>query len=157
MVTKVKGSLVGTKVAAAGFANVDSFLKDGTQKVLQRDLAALANTNVIGDQISLGIFKSNTLLDPRSYMWWDAAGAGVTVNIGDVNHANALGAAVSIAAAGNGALWAAFTPAKIGQPLWQVLGYASDPGGTIELLATIAGANVANAANVAWQILGTQR
>ena len=48
----------------------------------------------------------------------------------------------------------AWAPPWIGQPLWQHLGYAADPGGNIELLGTFAGANPANGKTLAWQIVG---
>lgn len=155
--TKLYGSLVGTPVQKSGFPAVSNFCKDGSDHILMRDTVAFANTNVIGDSVSLGVFRSAALISPSAKIWWDAFGAGVTMNIGDVNHANGLAAALDIHAAGAGDLIQTFTAAKMGQPLWKLLGYASDPGGAIELLGTIAGANVGNAANFAWQIAGLNR
>lgn len=154
----LKGSLVGALVAGLGFAGVNNFNKDGKDQTLRRDVVQFTNANVIGDQVDLGTYKSTAMFDPlTSWCWFDAFGAGVTLNIGDVNYPSGLAAALAISAAGNAALWKAFAAAKMSMPLWQALGYASDPGGTIQLLGTIAGANVANTANFAWQFKGANR
>jgi hypothetical protein len=147
------GSLVGTPIASgAGFAAVPNRFANGSDDLLIRDTVLTAG-NVIGDTVTLGTFKSTAFIDPASAIYFDAFGAGATLNIGDVNHVNGLTAAVSIAAAGSASLNGAFSAAKMGYPLWQRLGYASDPGGLITLIATFAGANPANA-NLAWKIVG---
>lgn len=146
------GSLVGALInAATGFAAVPNRFANGSNTVLVRDTATTAG-NVIGDTITLGVFKSTAYIDRGSTMWWGAFGAGCTLNVGDVNHPNGLNAALAVANAGTGPLMTE-VPGNIGQPLWQALGYASDPGGTLTLLATFAGANPANHA-LDWQIMG---
>ena len=154
---KVYGSLVGAPVQTqlqTGFGLISDRFKDGKDQVLWRDLATMQG-NVIGDQISLGVLKSTAYIDQgNSYLWWTAFGAGVTMNIGDVNHPAALAAALNIAALGTHDFEVLWQPSWIGQPLWQHLGYAGDPGGNIELLGTLAGANPANGAQLAWQIHG---
>ena len=157
MAVKIYGSLVGAAMQtlqASGFGGVSNRWKDGHDEVLWRDVAT-TNANVIGDQISLGTFKSSAYIDQgNSYLWWDAFGAGVTLNLGDLAHPSALGAAVNVAAIGSHDFEVAWLPSWMGQPLWQHLGYAADPGGNIELLATFAGANPASAKNLAWQVMG---
>jgi hypothetical protein len=154
---KIYGSLVGQplqNLQSSGFGAVSNRYKDGTDNVLIRDYVVFQG-NVVGDQISFGSLKSNAYIDHgNSYMWWTALGAGVTLSIGDVNHPNALVNAVSVAAAGSEDFEMLWTPPWIGQPLWQHLGYAADPGGNIELLGAIAGANPANTQSLAWQIIG---
>ena len=156
MAAKLYGTLVGQpyqNIVATGFGMIPNRYKDGTDQVLWRDTVAL-NGNLIGDQISLAILKSSAYIDQgNSFLWFGACGTGCTINIGDVNHANALGAALSLAAAGSASIEPAFVPGWIAYPLWQRLGYASDPGGNLELLATFAGANPANV-NMSWQICG---
>jgi hypothetical protein len=154
---KLFGSLVGTPLQGKGFAGVSNFLKDGSDHVLMRDKVAFANTNVIGDSVSLGVFKSGAYISPFCKIWFDAFGAGVKLNIGDASFATGLANQIDVSAAGNADMIKGFTATKMGQPLWQLLGYAADPGGTIELLGVIAGANVANAAVLAWQMTGINR
>jgi hypothetical protein len=155
--TKVLGSLVGAKVASTGFPGINNFNKDCNARLIVRDQAVMTAANLIGDTIQLGFIKSGSYLDPLSWAWWDAFGASVTMNIGDATYPSGLASALAIAAAGNAAVWKAFSAVKMSQPLWQALGYAADPGTNIEILGTIAGANVSNTANMAWQIHGIQR
>lgn len=153
---KIFGTLVGAPVsslAATGFGAVSDRYKDGRDQVLWRDSVTLAG-NVIGDQISLGLFRSTAYLDQGdSLLWFGACGASCVLNIGDATHATALASGLAVAAAGTSPLQAAWQPLWIGMSLWQRLGWASDPGGTIELLATFAGANPANV-SLAWQVSG---
>lgn len=150
---KVLGALVGTPIASGlGFPAVSNRYAQGRNEMMLRDVATTAS-NVIGDTVSMGFFKSSALIAPSSTIWWAAFGASCTISIGDVNHTAGLTSALSVASAGTGPLMTAFAAAKMGQPLWQLLGYPSDPGGQIELLATFAGANPANVA-LAWEIQG---
>lgn len=154
----LRGSLVGALTQSTGFPGVNNFNKDGKDQTLRRDVVQFTNANVIGDQVDLGTFKSTAMFDPlTTWCWFDAFGAGVTMNIGDATYPSGLASALNVASAGNAALWKGFSASKMSMPLWQALGYASDPGGTIQLLGTIAGANVSNTANFAWQFKGANR
>jgi hypothetical protein len=135
---------------------VNNFCKDGSDHILVRD-TALMTTSQIADTVSLGFFKSSALISPSAAIWWDAFGAGVKLNVGDAANPTGLANQIDVSAAGTAALWKGFTAAKMGQPLWQALGYGADPGGTIELLGTIASANGGANVNVAWQIFGINR
>ena len=151
---KLYGTLIGTAVqaVAAGGAVVPNRYKDGMDEVLWRDLVTL-NGNIVGDQISLGLYRSTAYFDQgNSFIWFGAAGAGCTLQVGDATHPSALGTA-NIAAVGVTGLIPTFLAAFMGQALWQRLGWASDPGGTIELLGTLAGAAPANV-QISWQAFG---
>jgi hypothetical protein len=150
--TQLTGSLVGALVAKAGFAAVPNRFKDGSDHILVRDTVLTAG-NLIGDTVVLAILKSTAFIDPAATIWFDAFGTSATLNIGDVNHVSGLASAIAIASAGSSNLHTSFTAAMMGYPLWHKLGYSSDPGGLITLLATFAGANPANA-NLAWKIVG---
>ena len=153
---KLYGQIVGAprqNLLATGAGLVSNDYKDSTDQVLWRDYATTAG-NVIGDQVSLGLYSSKALFDVnRSFVYFDAFGAGCTVNVGDATHPSALAAAKSVAAAGILGFTATPYGLLVALPLWQRLGWASDPGGQIELLATFAGANPANA-NLGWQFFG---
>jgi len=153
---KLYGALVGAPAHAqlvTGVPTVQSYYKDASDQVLWRDTVATSG-NLIGDQISLGFFFANDFIDQgKSLIWFGALGAGCTLNIGDANYPTALAAGLSVAAAGQAQLAPLFAPNWMGQALWQRLGYAFDPGGAIELLATFAGANPANG-SLSWQVTG---
>jgi hypothetical protein len=157
MATKFYGSLVGQplqNLAATGFGAVSNRFVDGSDHVVVRDYVTFQG-GAIGDTISFGLLKSAAYIDHgNSYLWWTALGAGVTLSIGDAAHPNALANALNVAAVGTQDFEVLWTPPWIGQPLWQHLGYASDPGGRIELIGTIAGAGAANGQSLAWQIMG---
>lgn len=147
----------GALIQTAGAQLVPNRFKDGSETVLLKDTVQFTSANVIGDQVFMGAFKSNTYLDPAAVCWFDAFGTGVTMNIGDVNHAAGLASALAISSAGSANIWKGFTAAKMLYPLWQALGYSSDPGGLLTLYGTIAGANVVSAtANFAWKMNGQQ-
>lgn len=152
---KLYGNLVGTPVqgilkTGSGFVSED--YKDGRDLILWRDVATTSG-NVIGDQISLGLFPSKTWFDPLwCNSWNDAFGAGVTASCGDVTYPSALFSARSLTAAAAGRVFPV-TAVSYGQPLWQRLGYPTDPGVQLELLMTFAGANPANG-NFGWELYG---
>jgi hypothetical protein len=154
---KYYGSLVGTPVQGlqtSGVGFVSDRYKDGKDQILVRDVYTMAG-NVATDTISLALLKSTAYIDQgNSFMWWGALGAGVTLSVGDATHPTALANAVAAATLGSGPLSPAFIGAWMAYPLWQRLGYAGDPGGNIELLATIGGAAPANGMTLAWQIFG---
>lgn len=154
---KFLGTLVGALVAASGFPGVSNFCKDGSDHILVRDTAVMTTSN-IADVVSLGFLKSTALITPAAALWYDAFGAGVKLNIGDATNPTGLANQIDVAAAGVGIpMWKGFTAAKMGQPLWQALGYGADPGGIIELIGTVAAANGGANVNVAWQIHGSNR
>ena len=154
---KFYGSLVGAAIQKGGFAGVSNFSKDGSDHVLIRDTVALSPANVVGDQVSLAVLRSSAFIDPSAVLWNDALGAGVTLNIGDVNYPAGLMNGAPVSAAGSGTLWRNFTPSRMAQPLWQALGYGVNPGGFLELLATITGAAPSAAGSLAWKLIGMNR
>jgi hypothetical protein len=154
---KLVGAMLGTAVqtlkSGAAVTSAPRLCKDAADVVLARDYVTLAG-NIVGDQVSLGSYRSTTFIDTlRSYLWWDALGVGVTLNIGDLAHPTGVRTALAVAAAGNSPLFAAPPAAQIMAPLWQRLGWGADPGGMIEILAIFAGAAPANL-NMAWQLFG---
>lgn len=152
------GTLVGVarNPATVRPTQVSSAHSRGTDHVLVRDTIELAAAPV-ADRVSLGLLPSNTVLDPDGCIaWFDDLGALVTLDVGDATDPNALTAAQDVAAAaGSFNLMKSVDVANYFKPLWQTLGMAEDPGGTIELFATIAGA--AATGTVSWQIKGQAR
>ena len=156
MPAKLYGQLVGAQVQALNsglIGIVPPHCKDSFDLILARDFVVL-NGALIGDVVSLGAFRSTAFLDTlNSYLLNDALGAGVICNVGDAVHPAGLASALNLAAAG----WqgvGGISAALVAATLWQQVGYATDPGGQIELLATFAGANPAAGGGLAWQLFG---
>lgn len=157
MVAKLYGNLAGQPVHAlmSGLIGiVPSVCKDSTDLVLARDYVTL-NNNVIGDQVSLGAFKSTAFIDfGSSWLLCDALGAGCTVNVGDATYPSGL-IVMNVQSWGWKPLQSldAGNPGGVGWALWQRLGYPADPNRLIELLAVFAGANPANG-GLGWDFRG---
>jgi hypothetical protein len=154
---KLIGLLAGVQIQAlqqGRIGIVPELCKDSIDQVLARDYVTF-NNNVVGDTVSMGLFKSTTFISAASsYYMKDACGVGCTATFGDATYPAALNATISLVAAGSGILITPAPAAQIAAPLWQRLGYAADPGRTIELLMTLGGANPANGTSVAWQLFG---
>ena len=159
MAAKLYGQMAGVPIqtlqSGVALASASRLARESADHVLWRDQVAIPAGALVGDQVSLGIFRASAFLDTRgSVLFYDAFGAGVTLNIGDVNFpAGGRSSALSVAASGTFAMFTPPPAAQIVAPLWQRLGYAASPGGNIELLATWGGAAPA-AGNLGWQIFG---
>lgn len=152
------GSLVGQAYNPANATpkQVAFGLEKATNHVLIRDTIELTAAP-INDTIWLGKFPSNTVLDPAGCMvWFDDLGTSVTLDIGDVNDPDGLTAAQDVAtAAGSFNAMKTVGVENYFKPLWALLGYASDPGGLLELIGTIKGG--AATGTVSWQFHGSPR
>lgn len=153
--TTYLGDLVGSKIdAKQSTPLIAQALKGGMDQVLVRDSIALPSAAVSGDKISLGKFSSTAILDPASTIWFDDMGTSITLSVGDATTGNQLVNAADVAtAAGSISLLKSVSNANLFKPLWQQLGLASNPGGKIELLATLAGGDP-GAGEIAWQVKG---
>lgn len=131
-------------------------LERATNDVLFRDVIELAAAPA-NDTIFLGKYPSNTILDPYSCrVWFDDLGTGITMDVGDSSNPDGLADGVDVAtAAGSFNLLVTVGIENYYKPLWAQLGYASDPGGQIELYGTILGA--AATGTVAAQVMGVTR
>lgn len=155
MPTKHYGAYVGTpKSTTNGYAGISNIFGGSKDKILVRDYYLHAATP-INDTVQCGIFKSATVLNPNSLIRWAALGAGSLMSLGDATHATALMNAVDTSAAGSKLVGDGLTLDLHFQPLWKALGYATDPGGLIELIFTITGGAATGKHN--WQITGQDR
>jgi hypothetical protein len=95
----------------------------------------------------VGKVPSNSLIRGDSTVFFSALGAGALLalgfNTGIGGASSVLLNGLSVAAAGSSTLMAAvgsFTTTKQVQPAWQLAGLSSDPGGMLDVIATITGA-----------------
>ena len=89
-----------------------------------------------GAQIFIGRFPANAVLKTSSTIHHEDFTTATDWNVGGTENGNDLADAVNLAAAGMTALLADVAPADMGKELWQLLGLAANPGGTLELVAT---------------------
>lgn len=96
----------------------------------------------VGSLYYMARLPSNSVLLPQSTVYWDDMGTGgATLDIGDANYADGLASDIAIdtASSSAGMLEAAGIGIEdYGDELWEMLGYASDPGGTIDIVFKIA-------------------
>jgi hypothetical protein len=153
---KLYGVIVGSQVnllLTGGIGIVPPDLKDTSDLVIARDYVTFAG-NVIGDQVSLGVFRSSAYIDLlSSYVLRDALGAGCTCNIGDITYPSGFVAGLNLNVAGWVQVKTGMGAAGMAGLLWSKIGYPSDPGGNIEILLTLAGANP-GAGSFGWQFSG---
>lgn len=152
------GSLVGHAYsgASAVATPTSSAHENGTDHIIARDTIELAAAPA-NDTIFLARVPSNTVLDPdECRVWFDDLGTSVTMDVGDSSNVDGLADGVDVAtAAGSFNLMVTVNIADFFKPVWQQLGYAADPGGYLDLYATILGA--AATGTVSWQIKGQAR
>ncbi len=124
-----------------------------------RDRASLESGNSVGSTILLALVSTSAVLSMLGQVVNEAAGTGVTVDIGFADDA-ALGVTAktdilvdgqAIATAGSFSLTKDVSVADTFKPVWQLLGLASDPKGQVQLIATIGGADLGAAAAIAWE------
>ncbi|WP_397402712.1 hypothetical protein [Phenylobacterium sp.] len=154
------GDLVGTPLAAAAGANpynVPNALKGGTDVVLMRDTIELITAFAQNDRVKLGDFPSDVIINPvQSTIWFDNLGASTTMDVGSTASEAALVAAQATSAAGSCLFYKNVDVANYWKPLWQVLGLAADPGGTIAIFAKLEAADP-GVGTMTWQIVGQRR
>lgn len=152
------GSLVGIAYSGVNATpkQTSSAHENGTDHILIRDQIELAAA-AINDTIWLGKFPSNTVLDPAGCTgWFDDLGTSVTLDVGGANDPDGLTAAQDVAtAAGSFNLLKSVDIANYFKPIWAQLGYAADPGGVLDLYATVKGG--AATGTFAFQIKGQAR
>ena len=109
---------------------------------------AVNNGDSIGSIYKLGRLPSKAIVLPLSTLYVAAGGiAGLTnVNVGlnylysSTKVANALASAANFSAAGTYPLTSNILAANYGQRVWQLLGLPNDPGGDVDIEATLASA-----------------
>jgi hypothetical protein len=118
-------------------------------------LISVTTSEIIGDRLWIGRISSSAIILPQSLITHAALGAGVTMNVGfsGAGQAALLASALAVATAGTKSPIAAVTTPNLKNRVWQLAGLTSDPGGELEMIATIAGANVTSAGTVDFSIL----
>lgn len=115
----VRAAGAASKLAPSGYMRCDvlSLTSDHVQLAIGVDIASV---------IVLGDIKWDAIpIAHLSTFTYDAAGAAVTVTVGDANFPAAFVNGQTLVAAGSTGLMAAVDRSLFGKPLWQVLGYAS--------------------------------
>ncbi len=121
------------------------------------DMVEVSAAASVGSTYTFARLPSACTISPLSTVHWDDVGTGgATLDVGDAANADGLATDVAIdAAAGNAALLEAKGIETYGQPLWQMLGHTADPGGTIDLVATLATAAASTGGTLVFDVYFT--
>ena len=137
--------------AGTGYQTPDSRYSRATVKSLLFNIAAV-NGDSIGSVYRLGRLPSNAILLGQDNIAYSAAIAGLTsVSVGLDNLLGttapaALVSAANWSAGGQFSLVSAIAAANYTNPIWQILGLASDPGQQIDVTLTLGAALTASGA-----------
>lgn len=149
--------LPGADHALAPSGYVEQFLHIAVQDRCEIPTGVEVGSKIYIGDISWDFIPNRDL----STLYFDDMGTGVSIDLGDANDPDALidGQDVS-AAAGSASLLKTVDIDKHGDPMWKLLGYATrdaagKTGPKARLYITIAGANLGNAATIAWTLAGT--
>ena len=107
------------------------------------DVVEVSAAAAIGSTYTFARLPSDCHLDcGLSTVHFDDLSTGATtLDIGDASNDDGLATDIDVNAGAGSALIAEAHPIEdYGKPLWQLLGYSADPGGTIDLVAKLAGA-----------------
>lgn len=140
----LKGVNVPTRDPGAANNQAPNGLYKSADVLLVLDRCTWTAAADIGSTIALADVPSKIYLMPAACpLKYTALGAGVTLSIGDVNYPTGLVNALDVSTAGTADAMSQKASTEWAKPLWQLLGYPSDPGGQIRLTAKIGGANAA--------------
>jgi hypothetical protein len=105
----------------------------------------IANGDDAASVFYIGKVPSNAVIDPRSAYFHEAV-AGVTdLDVGFANAAAALVDGDDVSSAGTQTLagHATLTVPNMAKKAWELAGYTSDPGGMLDIIATLKAASTA--------------
>lgn len=121
------------------------------------DMVEVTAAISIGSTYTFARLPSTCYLSPQSTVYWDDMGTGgATLDIGDSNDADALATDIAIDTAASSSILQEHKGIETyAQPLWQMLGRSSDPGGTIDLLATLATADASAGGTLVFDVYYT--
>lgn len=137
----VTGYGTGYKNPAAIKA-VEAVYAEGAEKKIFSQIS-IGNGDSINSVYFVGRVPSNSIISPGALVYAPAI-AGVTdFSLGFTGAPKALMADVDIHAGGSFAARAAVSVANYGQRAWQDAGLASDPGGMLDVFATLGAAATA--------------
>lgn len=161
--TTYYGSQVGTPKQASRPTMIPATNENGTDHLLCLDTIELAAA-AAASRVEIAVLPWETVISPSSRFWFDDLGATQTFDIGDITYPTGLVSGQDTATAASGADGIAFLKsvdiASYGQPLWQMLGYATLAaaqliGAQCQLLGRV---NTAAATGtVTWRIVGQAR
>jgi hypothetical protein len=135
----------GFKNLVASFAQVGAIMAEATVKALVSQVA-VGNGDDIGSIYHLGWIKSNAIIEPTSVAIVQAIAGLTNVKVGisgsggqavaaGVN--NCLVNGVNWSAGGSFSLTGAITSANAQKRAWELAGLSADPGGNLEVYATL--------------------
>lgn len=97
----------------------------------------IANGDSATSTLNFGAVASNARLCGHSTLRFDALTGVTDFDLGTTGHVDLLVNGVDLHTAGSALAVSAVDIANLGKPLWQILGFAKDPGGSIDIIGTL--------------------
>lgn len=99
----------------------------------------ITNGDSIASTYFVGRVPSNAIIDPRSLIVYAAITSVTSMHLGFAASTAALVSAKDISSAGNGTLLSigTLTTANMNKRAWELAGLTTDPGGFLDIIATI--------------------
>lgn len=133
----------GDGYPAPGGLSVDAVNAEGSVRCCYSKIS-VANGDSATSKLYLGRVPSNARILPNSTLYNSAITGLTTLDVGFTGAVAALLAAGDVSTAGSKSLVAAIAAGNLGRRAWQQAGLASDPGGLLDIFATMnAGATAA--------------
>ena len=153
------GSLTMTNIANTTPARPAPSSLGGGRVHVWMDTVEVTAAASVGSLYYMARLPSNAVILPQSNVYWDDMGTGgATLDIGDANYADGLATDIAIdTSAGSSAFLEAEGIQNYGKMLWELLGYAADPGGTIDIALKLATAAASAGGTLTVAILYTGR
>lgn len=97
----------------------------------------ITNGDSIASKFFVGRVPTNAILSPLSRMDYEAVAGVTTMDVGFAGAVAALVAAKDVSSAGNASAVSAVAVANLNKRVWELAGLAADPGGMLDIFATL--------------------
>lgn len=130
---------------------IEAVFAEATERSINSQLA-VASGDSATSILYVGKVPSNALISPRSQVFGPAVASLTDFSLGFAGAPKALMSSVDIHAGGAFSAVSAVGIANYTKRAWQLAGLSSDPGGTLDIFATL-GADAAGAATIHAEVL----
>lgn len=126
----------GDAYPAGGVSSVESINAEAQVRCIYSKIS-VANADSATSKLYLGRIPSNARILPNSTLYHSAITGLTTLSVGFDNAVAALLSAGDVSTAGTKSLVAAVAAGNLGLRAWQQAGLSADPGGLMDIFATM--------------------
>lgn len=151
-VENLKGAFVTSQIDAVPPSYPSSIHNRGSIRSVIDRVQFSATASVNSTAVMARVPSDAVPLPHLSSVFFDDFGTNATViDIGDANDPDGLADGIDVnSGAGKADPFKEVGNNEIGDPFWKLLNYAEDPGGELEIIATVLGGAATAAADFAW-------